>query len=58
MVHCQLFNIEVTKGEIKTKNNRCRKIAKMLDVKSTLTVITLDVCGLNTNFKAEIGKRI
>lgn len=30
----------------------------MLDVKSTLTVITLDVCGLNTNFKAEIGKRI
>ena len=30
----------------------------MLDVNSTVSVITLDVCGLNTNFKAETGKRV
>lgn len=30
----------------------------MLDVKSTLTVITLDVCGLNTNFKADWQKNL
>lgn len=30
----------------------------MLDVNSTVSVITLDVYGLNTNFKAKIGERV
>ena len=57
MIHCQLFNTEeVTKGGIKTnKKIDMQKKSKMLDVNSTVSVITLDVYGLNTNFKAKIS---
>lgn len=61
MVHCQLFNTEeVTKGGIKTNKQKIdmQKNSKMLDVNSTVSVITLDVYGLNTNFKAKTGKRV